>query len=630
MADRPTRILVVDDDEMKRYTLTRILQRAGFEIAEGTTGGDALQQAARFDLLVLDVKLPDTVGYDVCRRLKADPATASTPVLLMSATFVGADSQVQGLESGADAFLTDATEPPVLIATVQALIRMRRAEEKTRELARQWQATFDAITDGVFLADTGGRLVRANRALGDLVGRPVEELIGRPMADLHPALPTGTDAPFAIALTDRRRATAEVRAGDRWFRLTIDPVLLSGSSIGGAVGLLADVTERRRVEEALRDADRAKDEFLAMLAHELRNPLAPIRTALEIQQQTGADQEVVRRSREMMARQLGNMVRLIEDLLDVGRITKGRIELRRERVTLGSVLDAAVETSRPLIESARHELTVDVPAEPVVIDADPTRIVQVISNLLNNAAKYTPEGGRIRLSATRERDEAVVRVADTGVGIVPEMLPRVWGLFTQGDRSLGRSQGGLGVGLTLVKRLVELHGGTVEAHSGGPGTGSEFVVRLPVAGGPDTVPRSPPVSPPAAQAPRRILVVDDNTDGAETLSILLSLSGHTVRVANDGPTALVAAGEFRPDVVLLDIGLPGLDGYEVARRLRARPEFRSTRLVALTGWGQQSDRERSRAAGFDYHAVKPIDPGELRKVLAASAPEVAPLPARPV
>jgi len=386
--------------------------------------------------------------------------------------------------------------------------------------------------------------------------------------------------------------------------------------------VMRDLTEQKRAEDSLKEADRAKDEFLALLAHELRNPLAPIRTALEIQRSPGADPAAVDRAREMMARQLGHMVRLIDDLLDVGRITRGRIELKKERVDLGTVLDAAVETSRSLIEAGRHDLTQSRPPHPVFLDADTTRLGQVVSNLLNNAAKYTPQGGRIELTAELAGDrEVVVRVGDNGAGISAEMLPRVWGLFTQADRTLGREQGGLGIGLTLVKRLVELHGGSVAARSDGLGRGSEFIVRLPLADAPYPTPASdrPGTMRPTA-AHRRVLVVDDNVDGADSLAMLLALHGHTTRVARDGPTGLSEAEEFRPDVVLLDIGLPGLDGFEVARRLRSRFGTQDLRIIAQTGWGQEADRERSRAAGFDLHLVKPIDPTELLRIIGATAP----------
>jgi signal transduction histidine kinase len=428
----------------------------------------------------------------------------------------------------------------------------------------------------------------------------------------------------------KQAATTGTGNDDRWMvRRDFTRFWASGTTSGlrNAAGqvvaftkVMRDLTERKRGEDALKEADRAKDEFLALLAHELRNPLAPLRTALEILRVPGASPDAMNRTREMMTRQLGNMVRLIDDLLDVGRITRGRVELRRERVALDSVLDLAVETSRPLIEAARHELIRTGPAKPVFLDADATRISQVVANLLNNAAKYMPDGGKIWLTseAVRDGSEVVIRVRDNGVGIAPDMLPRVWGLFTQADRTLGRTQGGLGIGLTLVKSLIEMHGGSVEAHSAGLGHGSEFVVRLPTAPPPEAL-AGTATRPSGPGRSLQILVVDDNVDGADSLQTLLCLQGHDARTAYDGPAALALAAEFCPEVVFLDIGLPGIDGYEVARRLRTQPGLAGTRLIALTGWGQDADRERSRQAGFDTHLVKPVDPTQLQSVLSLGA-----------
>ena len=365
------------------------------------------------------------------------------------------------------------------------------------------------------------------------------------------------------------------------------------------------LAERARAEAALREADRRKDEFLATLAHELRNPLAPVRTALEIlRRRAGGDPEAGRLV-GMMERQVSHLVRLVDDLLDVSRITRGRAELRRQPVGLAGVIARAVEAARPDLDARRHRLEVDLPARDVVLDADPDRLEQVVTNLLTNAAKYTPHGGR-------------VRVADDGIGIRPEMLPRLFDLFQQADRVPGRMSEGLGIGLSLVRGLVELHGGTVSAASPGPGLGSEFVVRLSAAptADPPPGPAGPAAGPALAPARRlRIVVVDDNADGAESLATLLGFAGHDVRVCHDGPAALAVVPAFRPDVVLCDIGLPGLDGYEVARRLRGLG-LGPAALVALTGYGQEEDRRRSREAGFQAHLVKPVDPQALAGLLA--------------
>ncbi|WP_438021853.1 GAF domain-containing protein [Sorangium sp. So ce233] len=385
--------------------------------------------------------------------------------------------------------------------------------------------------------------------------------------------------------------------------------------------------ENARLYDQLRDQDRRKDEFLATLAHELRNPLAPIRTGLEILHVAGSGEQA-RKILDMMERQVGHMVRMVDDLLDVSRITRGKVELRRERVDLRSVLNGALETSRPLIEAAAHELAVRLPAEPLLLDADPTRLAQVFANLLNNAAKYTPGGGVIRLAAQREGAGVVVRVVDNGVGIPADMLPKVFDMFTQVVRSIDRAQGGLGIGLTLVRRLVELHGGTVHAESEGPGHGSTFTVRLPLAAAEEPASRhsSPGPAGRDAAAALRILVVDDNVDGAESLALLLRMSGHRTRAVHTGPEAMTAARELGADVVFLDIGLPGMSGYEVARRLRAEPGFAGLVLVALTGWGTEDDRRQAREAGFDHHLTKPVDAAEVRRLVASVAQAAAARP----
>ncbi|MDC3954011.1 GAF domain-containing protein [Polyangium jinanense] len=374
--------------------------------------------------------------------------------------------------------------------------------------------------------------------------------------------------------------------------------------------------ENARLYDELRDQDRRKDEFLATLAHELRNPLAPIRTGLTLLQMA-RDEAQARRIREMMERQVGHMVRMVDDLLDVSRITRGKVELRKARVELGTVLESALETSRPLIEAAGHVLSVSLPTEPLWLMADPTRLSQILANLLNNAAKYTPAGGRIRVAAEREGAHVVVRVEDTGVGIPPEMLPKVFDMFTQVGRSIERAQGGLGIGLTLVRRLVELHGGTVEAASDGPSRGSIFTVRLPLGAAEEAKAVGPSGDAPAkgATGGLKVLVVDDNVDGAESLAELLQLTGHTTEVAHTGPSALVAARAFEPDVVFLDIGLPGMTGYEVAQRLRAEEGLGRVVLVALTGWGTEEDRRQAREAGFDYHLTKPVDLQEVQRIV---------------
>jgi PAS domain S-box-containing protein len=548
------------------------------------------------------------------------------------------------------------------LGLAQDVTEARRVEEELRDSEQRFARFMQHLPGLAWAKDLQGRYVFANDAAEKAFRRTRSELYGRTDDEVFPP---ATAAQFKV--NDRR--ALESGAG-----VTVveslpheDGVLHHSvvskfpiAGIDGRVmmvgGMAIDITDRLRAEEALREADRHKDEFLATLAHELRNPLAPVRNGLEVLQKVGVSGEAAAVC-EMMDRQLRQLTRLVDDLLDVSRITRGKIKLQRERVALVEVLRRAIETSRPLLDERNHTLSVTLPPGDLYLDADPARLSQVVANLLNNAAKYTDEGGRIILSAGREGGQAVIRVRDSGVGIPGEMLPRVFDLFTQADRTLDRSQGGLGIGLTLVKSLVEMHGGEVTAHSEGPGRGSEFLVRLPTGelsgktgpAAPQTAPafagvgatprlqpgpsedgRAEPVTP---HKGRRILVVDDNADSALSLALLLRLGGHEVRTALDGESGLHVAREFRPQVVLLDIGLPRMDGYEVARRLRAEEKGAPRLLVlAMTGYGQDEDRRRSREAGCDHHLVKPVDPDELRRLLA-TAPvgerEPAPLPPSP-
>jgi len=396
-------------------------------------------------------------------------------------------------------------------------------------------------------------------------------------------------------------------------------------------GTVADITERKLIEQErerlvgqLREADRRKDEFIATLAHELRNPLAPIRNGLQLIRMIGSS-GAVEQARSMMERQLVQLTRLVDDLLDVSRLTTGKLELRRERVELCAVIDAALETSRPVIELEGHRLSVQHPDDPLVVDGDPIRLAQVISNLLNNSAKYTPTGGLIRVSVVRDAGQAVVAVADNGIGIPADMLARVFDMFTQVDRTLEKTTGGLGIGLSLVKGLVQMHGGTIEARSDGPGRGSEFALRLPLAGACAVPSDRSAGQAPGAEPPKRhrVLIVDDNVDFADSLGQMLALLGHEVRTAYDGHAGVIAAQAFRPAVVLCDIGMPKLNGYDAARRIRAQARGERTVLVALTGWGQGSDLAKSEAAGFDHHLVKPVEPAALIELFASLPTEAA-------
>jgi signal transduction histidine kinase/ActR/RegA family two-component response regulator len=429
--------------------------------------------------------------------------------------------------------------------------------------------------------------------------------------------PRGADSPTAVWATN---ALANVTVLDQPVR-----VMTLISALRTAVKARLRQYELRDRLEALRQSDRQKDEFLATLSHELRNPLAPIRNALHILRLAGADQETRTRLMDTMERQVGNVIRLVDDLLELSRVNQGRIQLRKQRLRLATVLRGALEVSAPLVEAAGHELVVSEPGEKVLVNADPVRMNQIVANLLNNAAKYTERGGRIWLTSRLEGSDAVISVRDTGIGIPREMLARIFDLFVQVDPTDTLSRQGLGIGLTLVKRLLELHGGTVEAHSDGPGTGAEFIVRLPAFLDQRTAqPGGQPRGPEGERRRRevrtyRIMVVDDFHDSADSLAALLRLLGHEVRVAYDGPAALTIAEAFRPEAALLDIGMPGMDGIELATRLRRERPSGDLLLVALTGFGRDEDKRRSLEAGFDNHLVKPVDLAALNALLAEHA-----------
>jgi PAS domain S-box-containing protein len=502
----------------------------------------------------------------------------------------------------------------------------RRAEEALRESEERFRMLANTAPVLIWQSDEHNRGEFMNAEYVHFLGRPMDELLGGGWTEsLHPEDAAAYYDGFVAAAGRRERFDADFRFrradGEyRWMRTVAVP-RFEGGVYRGYIGSTYDIHERKRMEEALKEADRRKDEFLAMLAHELRNPLAPISNTLQVLQLKGGDSKTLQSAMEMMNRQVSQIVRLIDDLLDMSRISRGKIELKKERIELASVVHHAVEAVRPLCGGMDHELTVTIPPQPIFLNGDATRLAQVVGNLLNNACKFTPRDGRIWLTVEREGPRAIIRVRDTGIGIAAEQLSGIFKMFTQIDTSLERTQGGLGIGLTLVKNLVEMHDGTVEASSPGVGRGTEFAVRLPIL-------TEPPVSPPpepagvkqAATVKRRILVVDDNRDSADSLAMLLKLTGHEAQIAHDGVEAVEAAAKFQPDVILLDIGLPKLNGYEAARRIREQQGKKGLVMVALTGWGQEEDRRRSEEAGFDAHMVKPVDHDALTKLLAELAP----------
>ncbi len=487
---------------------------------EAASGREALRLVASLpDLVILDVKLPDMDGFEVCRRIKSEPATAAIPVLHISTTFVDMEDKVHGLDSGADGYLTNVAEPMELVATVRALLRARQAEDAAQLSKRQWQTTFDAISDGVLLLESSGKVVQTNRTAELILGQPWTEIEGKYLYELWNEPSEPELSLFARMLRSGERESRDLARDDRWLHVAIDPLHDGDNSINGALCLVSDITNRKRMEvqllhqaEKLHQESRRKDEFLAMLAHELRNPLAPLANVLRIIGSQTKGNSIVEESLEIAGRQIRHMARLLDDLFDISRITRGKIELRKSLVDLNTVVAHAIEASRPLTEALRHDLKLSLSPEPLIVEGDATRLEQVVSNLLNNATKYTELGGRIALALTREDRDAVLRVQDSGVGITPEMQQRIFDLFVQADQSLDRARGGLGIGLTLVRRLVEFHSGTISVFSAGPGQGSEFLVRLPLAEPSSNMGHPGPVPNERAGRHLRILVVDDNTD----------------------------------------------------------------------------------------------------------------------
>jgi PAS domain S-box-containing protein len=521
-----------------------------------------------------------------------------------------------------------------LLSVVRAALRARRHQYAVRdhlaERARQAEAlrageerlrrmiNVDGV--GVFVfALPAGRLIGANDfflrmsgytraeiAAGELTWRTLTppEYVAETERQLAGLAATGRIGPFETEYFRKDRSRA-------W-------MVFAGSALGDGtvVEYGIDVTDRKRAEAALREADRRKDDFIALLAHELRNPLAPIRNGLEVMRLARDFPAPLTRARDRMDRQLTHLVRLVDDLLDVSRINQNKMELRRARISLSEVVASAVETARPLIDDARHELTISLPAAPVFLDADLTRLSQVLSNLLANSARYTPRGGRIWLSAERAGGDVVVAVRDTGIGIPASALENIFDMFSQVNRSAERTAGGLGIGLALVKGLVEMHGGTVSAASDGEDRGSTFTVTLPVATDREAAATEAPRAAPAVGGGRRVLVVDDNRDGADSMAEMLALLGNDVRTAHDGLEAVAEAGRFRPEVILMDVGMPRLNGLDATRRIRGQPWGKDIAIVALTGWGQDRDREQSRRAGCDGHLVKPVALPDLERLFA--------------
>ncbi len=558
---RKVNILLVDDQPARLLSYEAILQDLGQNLVTARSGLEALERLMQqeFAVVLLDVSMPGMDGFETASLIHDHPRFERTPIIFVTGVHITDPDRLKAYKLGAVDYVLIPVVPEILRSKVAVLVELYLQRRELQQL--------------------NSTLARANAKL----------------AEAH--------------ITLQAEKTRELEHLNASLRRAVTGLEEANHALHGEIG------ERARIEQQLKEADRLKDEFLAMLAHELRNPLAPIHNAVRIMRLRPMGDPQLEWARDVIDRQAVHLTRLVDDLLDVSRITRGKINIDAQPFDLSAAIARAVETVQPMMMQQKHELQIDLPPTPLLVLGDLTRVTQVIGNVLANAVKYTDAGGRIGVSGRLDGAVVEIRVSDNGIGIPAPMLPTVFDLFSQAGAMDGRSRGGLGIGLALVKRLVEMHGGSVEIRSGGTGQGTEFLIRLPAATGSEAAAcaekspeaPSPPVAASSADTKRRILIVDDNEDALMSLANLLGLDGHEVRTAANGFLALDAAPAFKPEVAVLDIGMPGLDGYELARRIRAQSWGRSMVLVALTGWGQEADRRRSREAGFDSHWVKPLD-----------------------
>jgi hypothetical protein len=617
------KILVVDDTLATLYATGRILKRAGFEIVEATTGADAIALADdSIDLVVLDVQLPDIRGFEVCRRIRERNSTALMPVVHLSATFRTDMDRAQGLDAGADGYLTHPIEPMVLIATINTLLRARRAEDGLRRSEEQFREVFQDAPIGVCLLDSAGVFVEANPAMCRVLATAREDIVGRPL-----------QAFVASEYSQQVENTlGAARASGEWrgyfpllradgVRAEIDWHIKAASRSGVWLALANDVTRQRRYEaereqllgkeRAARDeaerANRLKDQFIAILGHELRNPLAAVATGVALLKSGTVAAENASWVHDSIERQTAQLTLLINDLIDTARISHGKVTLNKKNIRLDGVVNSAVESCSEVIEECGHAITVSTHPSGVILEADPLRLEQILVNLLTNAARYTPRGGQIHLEANGNDGALQLRVSDTGVGLTEQDILAIFEPFAQ----IGPSGHGLGLGLTLVRQLVELHGGSIRAASDGPGKGSTFWITLPmVSSGPPEEKQPAQLGP--AQDPLRILIVDDNEAVALMLQMLLRDCGYATEVAFTGGAAIETAARFRPEMVLLDIGLPDISGYEVAERLRGAGGDMT--IAAVSGFSNEDAKKRLRQSSFDTHLIKPATVSQVREL----------------
>lgn len=673
-AEPTANVLLVDDRPEELRALEDLLRPLRPRVVKARSAEEALQRLARddFAVLLLGVQMEGADGFETAKQIRRGEGPRHTPIIFLADAESPDFPLVKAYELGAVDYLVKPLVPVILRAKVAGFVELFRKTEQVRlqaerlremerteferrlaEEEQSWMLAYEQqahaeaerqrefvrlVLEHVPQAVTVSqgpehRLLLVNPAAVALAGLAPEEVLGRTADEVVPesteVVRATLDRVYQAGATETiPDLTVRRRDGQTAnLQMTYVPVPGPGGKPMGVIHVAVDLSERKRTEEELRrraeqlaEADRRKNEFLAMLGHELRNPLAPIRNAVQLLRLRGNDPSTVAWAGQVADRQVTHLVRLVDDLLDVSRISRGKVRLQRGRLDLAEVVRATAEDHRGHLRDSGLTLELDVPPGPVWVHGDPTRLSQVLGNLLHNAAKFTDAGGRVavRLAEEPELGRATVRVQDTGIGIEPEMLSRVFETFTQADRSMERSRGGLGLGLALVKGLVQLHGGEVEAFSAGPGQGAEFLFRLPL----EQEAAAPAAAPARAGPnghPRRVLIVEDNRDGADSLRLLLELMGHDVRVALNGSAGIQVAAEFRPEVVLCDLGLPGMNGFAVAAALRGEPATAGARLIAVSGYGQEEDRRRCQEAGFDLHLTKPVELDELVRVLGASA-----------
>ena len=648
-------ILLVDDQPAKLLAYEAMLSQLDENLLPAHSGREALDLLLRHDITVvlMDVNMPEIDGFELASIIRGHPRFRDTAIIFVSAVHLSDLDRLRGYEAGAVDYVSVPVVPEILRAKVSVFVELHRrrhawaqlnaeleqrvaqrtaeleaSSERLRASEERFRFLSEMVPSIVWAAGPDGKLTYANRRWAEYCGAASADLLSDwPDYSLHPDDRERVLAERAVHLAAGEPFDIEARLRRydgmyRWFMTRAAPRKLDGGEVVGWFGITTDTHDQVTMADRLREADRRKDEFLALLSHELRNPLAPLRNAVEIMRLKPDMDRDLTHCRDIMERQVNQLSRLVDDLLDVSRVTRGKINLQVEPIDLSNVLKDAVESSRPLIEMRRHSLEITMPHEPVIVNGDPVRLTQVVANLLNNAAKYQNEGGHIGLHLQRDGDKGRIRVTDNGDGIAHDKLSTVFDLFSQVDTSLDRAHGGLGIGLSLVRSIVALHGGKVQAFSEGVGLGSQFVVTLRCASvaasefrGADSGFRA---RSSMSADKRRVLIVDDNQDGAESLSMLLRARGYTVSSEYQSTRVAALAKAQKPDIILLDVGMPDADGYEVCRQLRSSG-LTDTLIVAITGYGQERDRKASMEAGFDAHFVKPVNLPELLQLFATDA-----------